>query len=243
MEQGSGDAIMMCRYVKELQSMGAEVVMEIPAPLVSLMKCLGVEVCETYMGKADYHCSMLSIPGVLGISYDSIKATSGLFDKALYPSTPDWNKYTGMRVGICWAGSPQHPNDRNRSVMLRHFKHLGGTLFGLQKDVRPHAYTDGAIINYMDGAEGIKFIDLSEHMGDFQKTLNLITNMDVIITVDTALAHLAGSIYKPTFLLLPNLPDWRWRLEGDRTKWYPSMKLYRNKSGWEEVFDRVEKDL
>lgn len=247
-EQGVGDTLMTCRFVSSVKSRGGRVVLEVIAPLLDLMKsCEGAdEVTSAYDGSLDYHCSLLSVPGILGIRPDTIPTQPKYLKSSLLDS-PAWDLYVGLRVGICWAGNPQHPNDRHRSIPLRFFEKLAQnpdiTLFGLQQDKRPHVYTGGSTIDFTEGAERVKFIDMAEFMTDFNRSAKIVENMDAVVTADTALAHLAGALGIFTCLLLPRLPDWRWGIDGENTPWYTNMRVYRNHKGWEDTLDKVAGDF
>ena len=136
-----------------------------------------------------------------------------------------------IRIGVVWAGNPKHRNDRNRSVPFALFKQL-------------LAISHVCWISLQEGerAEDLKetvcpVIDISQELVDFSETAGLIANIDLVITIDSAVAHLAGAMGRKTWLLLPFAPDWRWQLQGDATPWYPSMQLYRQRQpgDWQEV--------
>jgi hypothetical protein len=126
--------------------------------------------------------------------------------------------FCGFHVGIAWSGRPTHFNDRNRSTRLPTFEPLSKipdlTLHSLQKDAPP-------------GDVNFQLIDHSGELTDFADTAALIAGLDLVISVDTAVAHLAGALAKPTWLLLPFAPDWRWLLARDDSPWYPTMRLFR----------------
>lgn len=231
-EQGYGDLIMSAQFFGEL---GGTVVLECPAEMIDLMKPHVDLACVRYDGLADYHCSVMSVPGVLGVGPDH-KAAKYLSSVGI--TDGDWGRYPGKRVGVCWTGNPRHPNDRNRSCEALRFSGLDGTLFSFQKDVRPHAYPGGVVV---DWAGGCRMVDLCEHMTDFNRTAKLLEQMDEVVTVDSCVAHLSGAVGVPTKLLLCKVPDWRWGLVGDSTHWYGSVKLYRQERAGE--WDSVFKDL
>jgi ADP-heptose:LPS heptosyltransferase len=145
-----------------------------------------------------------------------------------------------LRVGLVWSGNPAHVNDRNRSMP---FRTLCGILaadacfVSLQKDPRPD---DAAYLS-----ERGDIVDFSEHLTDFVETAALISCLDVVITVDTSVAHLAGALGCPTWILLPHTPDYRWLLDRDDSPWYPSVKLFRQdeRRDYAIVLERVRKEL
>jgi tetratricopeptide (TPR) repeat protein len=222
-EQGLGDLVMTSRFVPILEEMGAKVIVECPTIAHGLFHC---ETCVSYTGDMDYHCSLLSVPGVLGCEISG---------------KPYLDRKEGKGIGICWAGSPLHPNDRNRSCSLKHFGIFPGELYGFQKDCRPHVYSDGSVIDFSEA--NVKFINLADRMVDLSATAKLLGEMDLVVTVDTCVAHLAGAVGVNTFLMLPKVADWRWGL-GARTKWYSSMKIFRqSKVGeWGPAFDEALKE-
>ncbi|MDB4264707.1 glycosyltransferase, partial [bacterium] len=147
----------------------------------------------------------------------------------------------GFRVGIVWAGRPEHENDHHRSCALENFMPLeqmeGIRLYGLQK---------GEAARQLRKLPNRKTVEnLGEDFENFADTAGAVANLDLVISVDTAVAHLAGTMGKPVWLLLPFAPDWRWLLDREDSPWYPSMRLYRQKSrgDWPEVFQRLASDL
>lgn len=146
---------------------------------------------------------------------------------------------TRRRIGVAWAGNSTHNNDRNRSIPFDIF----GSLFditevswiSLQVEKRPTDLTRGAD----------KVIDISGDLIDFAETAGVIANLDLVITVDSAVAHLAGALGQKTWLLLPFNPDWRWQLDREDSPWYPTLYLFRQREmdTWPEVLVRVKKSL
>jgi len=255
-EQGIGDAIHFVRYVPLLKKLGAHTIIHCWENLENLFKPLSD---ETYtkdpslipiyqkrpkdfdIPQYDFHCSMMSLPHLL--KSEEIPSTPYLHvdDKI---NTDD---YEGLfKIGIVWGGNPQHPNDANRSCKLNYFRPIyelpNVKLFSLQKDTRPRAYRFMPTpIDLTEGAEDMKIVDLSEYMNNFEDTAAIIKGMDLIISIDTAVVHLAGAINHPTWALLAWNSDWRWKLRGDTTEWYPSVRLFRQQKNndWESVFSEV----
>jgi hypothetical protein len=127
-----------------------------------------------------------------------------------------------LRVGLVWSGNPLHTNDRNRSTSFRQMSTIfneRARFYSLQKEPRPE---DKAAL-----AERSDVIDLTEHLTDFVETAALISHLDLVITVDTSVAHLAAALGRPTWILLPHTPDYRWLLDRDDSPWYPSVRLFR----------------
>jgi Tfp pilus assembly protein PilF len=239
-EQGVGDYFNFVRFVKDMPNV--EVVT--PEPLRSFMEKQGITVAD---GPGDsFHCSMLSLPHIRKIPLDKVCKE--------YPylkSTKEANfkKYPGYKVGLVWAGSPQHMLDEFRSIPLNKFEPLCSIpnihLFSLQKDLLRRVWGGGDPVDLSEGCEGMKLIDMSEHMNNWEDTAALVAGMDLIITVDTAVLHLAGAMGKKTWGLIPFNPDWRWGLSGETTPWYPSVRLLRQpkRRDWKSVIDLVIADL
>ena len=147
----------------------------------------------------------------------------------------------GFKAGIVWAGSPRHTNDANRSCSLKHFAHLsridGVRLFGLQKG--------DAAAEAGQFETPIPFTNLGDELADFADTAAIIENLDLVISVDTAVLHLAGAMGKDVWALLPFDADWRWLRDRADSPWYPTMKLFRQSSpgDWAGVFDCVAAEL
>jgi len=145
-----------------------------------------------------------------------------------------------LRVGLVWSGNPKHRNDHNRSVPLRMLLRIldvDATFVSLQKEARPD---DAAVLR-----ERTDIIDLTACLTDFTETAALVNCLDLIITVDTSVAHLAGALGRPTWILLPYKPDWRWLLDRDDSPWYPTVRLFRQteRRDYAEVLDRVRAEL
>jgi hypothetical protein len=142
-----------------------------------------------------------------------------------------------LRVGIAWAGSGRHTNDRNRSCTLEHFARLAGIegvyFYSLQKETPdPFEWPGDAVA---------PLVELGSRIGDFADTAAIIENLDLVISVDTSIVHLAGALGRPVWTLLPFAPDWRWLTQRHDTPWYPTMRLFRQPrpGDWSAVFDDV----
>jgi Flp pilus assembly protein TadD len=248
-EQGLGDAIQFIRYARPLIERGAKVVVECPIPLVRLFRqsLEGVEVAAIGqpLPPFDVHYPLLSLPMALGTTLGTIpgrasyiaaspeqeKARAGRFDKSRQ----------FLRVGLVWAGRGTHLNDRNRSIRLDQLARLrkvaGVSFYSLQKGPAGAQAAEGAFAG--------ELIDWTAELEDFADTAALVANLDLVISVDTAVAHLAGAMGKPVWLLLPTPPDWRWMLKRQDSPWYPTMRMFRRKSAedWGPVIDDVAKEL
>lgn len=251
-EQGQGDVIQFSRFVPKICSLNpSSIVLKVPESLKNLISfdSDSISVTSKDVEEYDYHCSVISLPYLLGIE-DLSMPTDGSFGirKNKKIDLSDYSE--SFKIGIVWAGNPQHPNDLNRSCPLRFFKPIeeveGVKLFSLQKDLRPRAYPHHPCpINLTEGAEDMKIVDMSKSMESFEDTASIIRELDLVITADTSVVHLAGSIGKETWTLLPFNPDWRWTLEGEQTDWYPNMKLFRQSepNGWVGLFENVKAEL
>jgi tetratricopeptide (TPR) repeat protein len=247
-EQGSGDMIQFIRFVPQLALKGATVLIDAPNDLKTLFEPFGT-VRNSYDGQSyDYHCSILSLPYLLKIRPEQYLGEKPYLNASKILDMSDYKNF--YRVGIVWAGNPGHPNDANRSCPLKHFRELmlpGVKLFSLQKEKSKRVYTSmpGVEVDFAAGCEDMKVVDMSEYLTDFQATASVIREMDLVITVDTSVLHLAGALGKPTWGLLAFNPDWRWTVDGSKTIWYSSVELFRQTKpgGWEEVLSKVKERL
>ncbi len=245
-EQGLGDTIQFCRYAKLVKAKGARVMMAVPPALLALLEGLdGVDewVIENQSVPAfDYHCPLLSLPLAFKTDLNTIPSP-GAYLKTNAQKCNTWAQRLGEktkpRVGLVWSGSTIHKNDRNRSMRLQEvLQHLpaGCEYVSLQKELRE---IDKEVL----ASSSVKFY--GDELLDFTDTAALCAQMDVVVSVDTSVAHLAGALGKTTWLLLPYAPDWRWLLDRDDSPWYASMKLYRQGADrqWAAVLRRVAADL
>ncbi len=246
-EQGIGDTIQCLRFIPMLRERGAKIVLEIPVPLRPLVQAFPEVSAVTAYGEAlpsfDCHCPLLTLPLALGISVETIPA-----EKPYLAAGPAyiarWTKtlkdVERPRVGLVWAGSGTNTRDLTRSIPLAT---LGPVLarsefsfVSLQKDLRTG---DREALT----ATGIHHI--GDQLGDFADTAAALSLIDLVISVDTAVAHLAGALGKPTWILLPFAPDWRWMLERNDSPWYPTARLFRQRrvGDWESVVTDVASAL
>lgn len=254
-EQGNGDSIQFCRYLEVLRKRGARVVLHCSESIKSITTHLFDEVTCLDPGKMpqvkgtrrndvpvyDYTCFMLSLPHLL--NEKRIPNEPYIFA----PRKIELPTRSRFKVGIAWGGNPEHPNDRKRSCKLQLFKQLndieGVALYSLMKDYRKRGYHDTKeTVDLAEGAHGIGLIDLSDKMSDYSETACLIESLDALVCVDTSVAHLSAAMGKPTAILLPWNPDWRWGLDGTESVWYPSVYLARQESpgDWNSAFCKAE---
>jgi len=245
-EQGLGDSLQFCRYAPLVSARGARVILEVPDSLCGLMGTLaGVhEIVATGqpLPYFDFHCPLLSLPLAFGTRLESIPSTTPYLHAPLQSASggdATWESRHHPRIGLAWSGNPAHKNDRNRSIPLSLLRPLFGidaTFVSLQKDVRA------------EDATAFKACGLS-HCGDalkdFSHTAAIMTRLDLIISVDTSIAHLAGALARPVWVLLPFIPDWRWLLDRDDSPWYPTARLFRQDAerSWSSVIARVQAAL
>ncbi|MEO0035260.1 MAG: hypothetical protein RLZZ501_1283, partial [Pseudomonadota bacterium] len=243
-EQGYGDTLQMCRYVPRLAAQGARVVLEVEAELTSLLA--GLDGVAAVVAKGDplppfdCHCPVLSLPRAFGTTLDTIPAPPAYL--AADPArVAAWRQRlgpaSGPRVGLAWSGNPAHRNDRNRSLAPALLAPLlDGRIdaVALQKEIRP---ADRPILATLPGLR-----HFGDVVRDFADTAALCALCDLVISVDTSVAHLAGALGRPTWILLPAKScDWRWLTDRADLPWYPTATLYRQQRGeaWAAVIERV----
>ena len=247
-EQGIGDAVQFARYATPLAAMGARCVIRCSdalAPLLETVSGVAQVVRENEpLPPYDAHSPLLSLPRLLGTTGDAIPAT------VPYITVPETRRADARaalarsparrKAGLVWAGNPAHANDRNRSVALAELVPLlgvpGVAWFSLQQGGR------AAQIAETPGANALVPLPPETTLLD---TAALVAELDLVVSVDTSIAHLAGALAKPTWLLLPFAPDWRWGLEREDSAWYPTMRLFRQKGprAWSPVVARVAAEL
>ena len=246
-EQGLGDTIQLCRYAKLLSAAGVEVAMEVQAELATLLR--NVEGVSKVVARGedlpdyDFHCPLLSLPLACKTTLTTIPAETPYL-KAEASRLAKWSTKLGapqsFRVGVAWSGGTLHRNDVNRSIPLSTFSRL----LSLRVDwicLQNH-------IRDADRAELAKLPALRRFepdIEDFSDTAALLELCDLVICVDTAVAHLAGALAKPLWLLLPFAPDWRWMLEREDSPWYATARLFRQPAigDWDIVLQSIEREL
>ena len=247
-EQGFGDTLQFARYMPLLLARGAKVTLRVHQQLVSLMResLPGVVVLGDRGDPGAYQCDavLLSLPRLFKTRLETIPAQVPY----LHPpadAAARWNsrlaKMKGLRIGIVWAGNPDHVNDSRRSLDLSMFAPLfavrGTTFASLQYGPR------AADLKKLKRKTPIE--DLAASFEDFIDTAAAINALDLVITVDTSVAHVAGALGKPVWVLLPWVTDWRWLLNREDNPWYPTMRLFRQKKGEDQaaVIARMEQEL
>jgi predicted negative regulator of RcsB-dependent stress response len=242
-EQGYGDTIQCLRYVPQVAARGGRIVLEVPTELLGLARRLP-EIDELVargdaLPEFELQCPLFSLPRAFGTTLDSIPAPVpylGAAPEAVARWRERLGTAPGLKVGIAWAGSPMHRSDAQRSIAIEQWLPLlrleGVRWFSLQAGARA---ADLARL-----PEGL-VTDLALELRDFAETAAAIRNLDLVIAVDTAVAHLAGALGSPAFVLLRERPDWRWLLGRDDSPWYPTLRLFRQRRAgdWEDVLRRV----
>lgn len=252
-EQGYGDTLQFLRYVRLLRErVGSESVMvECGGPLVRLIaSALGEKAAvfprTSWDGRElppfDYHIPWHSLPLVLGV-FDPMPM-DGPYLHADPERRAEWQARLGarssLRIGLAWAGNPNHPGDRYRSLapesLLPLLRLSGATFHSLQIEPRN---APPSVLNHAG------LVDHTAHIRDFVDTAALMAELDLIISVDSSAAHLAGALGRPVWTLLPFAADWRWGIQGEHTPWYPTMRLFRQPAAgdWNTVLQRVEEAL
>jgi Tfp pilus assembly protein PilF len=247
-EQGLGDTIQFVRYAAILHGMGAHITVACPAEALPLVRCaLGVAeavALEEPPRQCDFSVPLLSLPLILHPRSATIPAPIPYFQ--LDPRRVDaWHRRIGhagrLRVGLVWGGNPNAAQDRTRSLEFRELapilQNSAAQVFSLQCGPRAAdlaACPDAAAV-----------IDLAPEIHDLVDTAAAMENLDLVISVDTMPAHLAGALGRPVWLLLPCVPDWRWLMERSTTPWYPTMRLFRQPSpgNWRSVIAQVTAEL
>jgi tetratricopeptide (TPR) repeat protein len=246
-EQGLGDMIQFCRYAVLLASRGARVIVEVPKPLVELLRTLNgaaeIVAAGSELPAFDYHCPMLSLPLALETRLETVPA----WNPYLHPDptiTARWRErlkdVRGLKIGLAWSGSAQNTNDRHRSLplatLLEGLPH-DAALFSLHKDITE---ADRATM----AASG-RLADWSQWHGSFAETAGLVPLLDLVLTVDTSIAHLAGALGARTWIMLSVLHDWRWLADRTDSPWYPTVRLFRQEhlGDWSTVLNAVARAI
>ncbi len=250
-EQGFGDTFQFARYMPILAKMGARVILEVPKPLVKILQnCPGVETVVAATDREipdfDLHVPLMAVPGLLNTKLETIPANVPyLFaDDELIEQWRDRLPSDGLRVGIAWQGNPEYRGDRQRSVPLRHFEVLGQI-----EGVKFIALQKGFGIEQVDEVADKLSIDVFPEMdttaGAFMDTAAIMKNLDLVITSDTAIPHLAGALGVPVWMATPAAADWRWLHDREDSPWYPTMRIFRQQGSldWQPVFEKIAVEL
>ncbi len=246
-EQGFGDSIQFCRYVPAVAARGARVILEVEAPLQRLMTTIsgGAEIVAkgTPLPAFDTHCPLLSLPLAFGTRLETVPSVTPYL-RAQPQDVTAWEARLASKrrpyIGLAWSGNPTHFRDADRSIPLEALLPLldvDARFISVQKDVRE----DDARVLAARNDVG----QVGHAIDDFADTAALLAALDVVVTVDTSVAHLAGALGKPVWLMLPFIPDWRWLLDRDTSPWYPTARLFRQDQSrsYDAVIGRVREAL
>jgi len=246
-DEGLGDTIQFVRYVPEVAARGARIILAIERPLVPLLSAFpGVANCLAFsdpLPAFDMHCPIGSLPMIFDSRLETIPAEASYLPPPPEMRVRSWNTRLGaqdkLRVGLVWSGSRTHRNDHNRSISLATMSRIldiDATFVSLQKDVRDG---DKAAL------DASNIIDWTTELSDFAETAALVKCLDLVISVDTSVAHLSAALGCPTWILLPWTPDYRWLLGRDDSPWYPTMRLFRQsrRRDYAEVLGQVRTEL
>ncbi|MFI4954557.1 MAG: tetratricopeptide repeat protein [Gammaproteobacteria bacterium] len=245
-EKGLGDTIQFCRYAPMVEALGAKVILYVPTSLINLVSTLKGTLHVITHGSPipdfDFHCPLMSLPLALGTLLDTIPA-----DVPYLHVTPEklklWRDNLGLkvkpRIGLVWSGNPEHKHDNNRSIALKLLTPLLNfdfDFYALQTEIKPE---DEMVL------EKSRIISFKNNLKDFSDTAALISEMDIVISVDTSVAHLVGALGKNVWILLHAEPDFRWMLNREDSPWYPTARLFRQHDlgDWESVIAKVNAEL
>jgi tetratricopeptide (TPR) repeat protein len=246
-EQGFGDTIQMCRYVNELGLLGVQIILEVSKYLKTLFSDNKIDahiICEgDLLPDFDYYCPIMSLPLAFKTDLYSI-ISSPSYIKSSPDVVEEWReklpKKTKLFIGVVWTGSVTYKDDKERSLLFSQLTPLfreDCQFVSLQKEISSSDLEELKKSN--------KVLHFGDQLRDFSDTAALIEHMDLVITVDTSVAHLSGAMGKPTWILTRKNPDWRWLLERDDSPWYPSVKLFRQslRNNWDDVFLKIKGEL
>jgi tetratricopeptide (TPR) repeat protein len=246
-EQGLGDALQCVRYVPLVAARGGHVILGVQQRLRRLLA--GTEGARQVASEGEnppdvsWHCPLFSLPLAFSTDLDSIPSRVP-YVKPNPAQVEAWAQRlrgNSLRVGLSWGGNPNYPHELWRSIPLERLAPLtsleGATFYSLQ--MGPAARQVKQL-----GA-GVRLVDLQDEQKDFADTAAIVANLDLVISIDTSVAHLAGAMGKPVWILLNNSPDWRWLLDRNDSPWYPTARLFRQTTfgNWQDVMARVEPEL
>jgi len=240
-EQGCGDAIQFIRYVNLIEKKGGRIVVQCQPALKRLFQSINIiDQVITDKDKIpafDFHVPIMSLPNIFDTSIDTIPAAIPYFDVEQFSRvvTPDTEKK--LKVGIVWAGNPEQQVDCWRSMKLSDME----SLFCVE-GVQFYSLQVGQTVDELNNNKcSDSIIDLSDHLTDYAATASVIEQLDLVISVCTSVAHLAGALGKPVWILLSKAADYRWLLDTDTSPWYPDARLFRQTEmgDWQSVVEEV----
>ncbi len=250
-DQGFGDIIQFARYIPWAAERCSRIAIAGSPEVTSLLRQIapGARLFLRWNDAPDYaaFCPLSGLPRLAGTRIDNVLAPTPYLRADLGRAAHWADRLDGLvpsgfrRIGVIWAGRPTHNNDRNRSALLADFQHLGDVagiaLVALQK---------GPKTEQAGGWYGrAPLINIGAEIADYEDTMAILDNLDLLITVDTSVAHLAGAMGRPVWIMLPRAPDWRWLLDRCDTPWYPTARLFRqtNVRCWDDVMQAIAEQL
>lgn len=269
-EQGSGDMFQLARYlpmIKEKKG-NPHIILELWSGMENIMaRCSGMD--EIFIlsrqdalpeetPRFDYVCSLFSIPHLFNMKSEEdfpldVPYIFPVHTKRVKDNAEEIKEVLTtdrkMRVGIVWSGNSLHKNDRIRSCHKRDLKPLDDIkdiqLYSLNMSESKRMWTDVGEVDLLEGAEDMDVIDLSKYITDWNDTGHIVDELDLIVSVDTGVAHLAGAMDKIIFLAIPFINDWRWYVDGDTSMWYPTMRIFRQEKPyeWGPVFENIAESI
>ena len=245
-EQGFGDTLQFVRYAPLVAQGGGRVVLEVQPGLKRFLQhASGIAGCIALgdpLPDFSYHCPLMSLPAIFGTTIETVPpALSDLLGESVFRSSRHNAKSDRLKVGLVWAGNPKHQNDALRSMSLANLLPLAKVeavdFASLQKGP--------ASAQTSEEYWPVHLEDSLSTAIDFFDTASVVANLDLVITVDTAMAHLVGAMGKPVWILNSHVPDWRWGLQSEITPWYPTARLFRKSAsgGWGELMEHVASEL
>jgi tetratricopeptide (TPR) repeat protein/post-segregation antitoxin (ccd killing protein) len=251
-EQGIGDVLQFIRYAALVKERGGRVIVECPKSLLQLMGgCRGIDQLieqGSALPDFDVRAPLLSLPSIVGTTLATVRANVPyIFADAQLVACwqRELRRFRGLKVGIAWQGNPKYPADRRRSIPLTHFEPLvklpAVHLFSLQKDPGTEQLAEFAS-QYPVSDLGAR---LDTNTGPFMDTAAVMKCLDLVITADTAIGHLAGALGVPVWIALPYAPHWTWLMDRATSPWYPTAQLFRQTApgNWVDVFERITAEL
>jgi len=246
-EQGLGDTLQFIRYVPLVAAQGAKIILEVQPRLHRLLaQTPGTEEvvrCGEALPGFDWQCPLLSLPMIFGTGLDTVPAQIPYIFADPVQAAAWKQRLRGkpLRIGLAWGGNPRYPHDLRRSIPLKALAPLtnlgGATFYSLQMGPPARQITQVR--------PAPRLLDLLHGQRDFADTAAIVANLDLVISIDTSVAHLAGAMGKPVWVLLHKSADWRWLLDREDSPWYPTARLFRQTTlgDWQGVMARVEEEL
>jgi tetratricopeptide (TPR) repeat protein len=247
-EQGLGDFIQFCRYGPLVEKLGAKVILKVPDALYTMIKTMGLNAKivrnDEKVEEFDFHCPIMSLPLAFKTTVETIPNKIPYFFSDQLKKNYWQRKFAhvtnSLKVGLVWSGSKDHKKDHDRSLRLEQLTpilDLPVTFYSLQKEVREQDKITLSKLNHIQ--------QYHEELNDFSDTAAMVDCLDLVISVDTSVAHLAGAMGKNVWILISYLPDYRWMLDREDTPWYPTARLFRqaNVGDWDNAILNIRNAL